>query len=134
MTETGNTREKRLDERFALYLKGSAEVLYRRSMDAVHKDPQPKALKIFKVETVNISESGMMLTFDPELSTGDIIRIYFTDPEAHTELIFEGEIRWMRRNAANLMGRYFAGIAFRNDPGKTARILLEYSRKTPPSP
>jgi hypothetical protein len=129
MSEAINPAEKRVHERFTLKLKGSAEVLYRRRLDQAYQDPKLKGSGIFKVESVNVSSGGLMIIFDSEISAGDVLRIFFTHPEDHSEIQLEGQIQWLRRNAMNHMGRYCAGISFRNIPDKAVESLLEHARR-----
>lgn len=119
--------ERRQKPRYALHLTGTGEVLYRRMPSAPGGAPAPIAPGRFKVETVNVSEGGFMLTFDTDISDGDSLRLFFPLPETDREVRFEGNIQWLRRNAANLMGRYCAGVAFKNTPGEVVQALVDYA-------
>ena len=131
--ESGQT-ERRQHARYALHLVGAAEVLYRRDPGAPPGDPKAGRRSPFKVESVNISTGGCMLTFDTEVSAGDVIRIYFTHPETKSEIEIEAQIQWMRRNATSLMGRYVAGVSFKNIHEEALSGLLDYAVSTSPTP
>ncbi len=113
---------------------GSADVLYRRAPAAARDVPPPLTPGRFKVETINISEGGFMLTFDAELSDGDVLRMVFPVPDADRELRAEGQIQWLRRNATSLMGRWCAGIAFKNTPEADVNALVAYGAEHNPNP
>lgn len=133
MPEIGKTAEKRLQPRYTLHLTGSAEVLYRRTPGAGAGTPEDALGGRFKVETVNVSLGGFMLSFDTEISATDILMLYFNHPETRAEIRIETQIQWMKRNTANIMGRYVAGVASRqhDDPGVVG--LVEYALKQDPA-
>ena len=116
MPEFSKQAERRIQPRYALHLTGSAETLYRRNLDVATGEVKSGASSRFKIETVNISTGGVMITFDMEISPSDVLKMYFSHPETRTELAIEAQIQWMRKNASNLMGRYCAGVSFKRDP------------------
>ena len=132
MPEMGNTAEKRTQPRYALNLTGSAEVLYRRAPASDTPAAGPGATGRFKVETVNISAGGFMLSFDTELTAGDILMLYFDNPETRTDMEVEAQIQWMRKNAASIMGRFVAGVSVRRPDDKGIEELVAYASRQNP--
>jgi len=122
--------ERRLKPRYALQLTGSAQVLYRRAPAAPDAAPDGR----FKVETINISAGGFMLTFDAPVSDGDVLRLVFPVPGGERELRAEGQIQWLRKNATDLLGRYCAGVAFKNTPETDVDALVSYAAEQNPDP
>lgn len=125
--------ERRLKPRYALHLTGQAEVLYRR-LPPPTAGPSPVAPGRFKVESVNVSSGGFMLTFDTDISDGDSLRLFFPLPDTDQDVRFEGNIQWLRRNASNLMGRYCAGVAFKNTSPEVVDTLVAYAARHNPEP
>ena len=135
MPEIDRAAEKRRDARYSLHLVGSAEALYRREIGAGGGgDQKAQRQNLFKVESVNVSRGGFLLTFDMEISAGDVIRLYFVHPVTKSELEMEGQIQWMRRNATPLMGRYVAGFSFRRIDENALSSLLEHAMANSPTP
>jgi c-di-GMP-binding flagellar brake protein YcgR len=119
--------ERRTTVRHSLHIIGTAHVLYRRGIAQRPGDREPVDHKTIRVETVNISGGGLMLTFDAEISSGDVLQMTFNHPETKKELFLEGQIQWMHRNTTNLLGRYCAGVSFRNTPEDNIRSLVDYA-------
>jgi hypothetical protein len=135
MPEAESTNaERRADARYELHVTGTAEPLYRRSRENAFQDPALHGQDRFKVETVNISRGGFMIAFDSEVSDGDVLRLTFRHPEGGTDLRFEGQIQWMRHSAMSSLGRFFAGVAFRDRTGEAIESLVSYAKKTSPTP
>lgn len=130
---SGSGSDRRLKPRYALHLVGQAEVLYRRA-PALGTGPAPLAPGRFRVESVNVSEGGFMLTFDTDISDGDSLRLFFPLPDTDQDVRFEGNIQWLRRNASNLMGRYCAGVAFKNTSREVVETLVAYAARHNPEP
>jgi hypothetical protein len=135
MPDTGPSyAERRLDARYALVLAGTAEPLYRRSMERAREDPSLRGQDRFRVEIVNLSRGGFMLAFDAEVSDGDVLRLAFRHPESHAELGYEVQIQWMRKNTTGLMGRFCAGVAFRDRAAVDVDALVVYAQRMNPTP
>ena len=119
--------ERRTAVRYSLHLIGSGRALYRRGVPGRPGDPEPAGHTALKIETVNVSTGGLMIAFDAEFSSGDVLQIHLPNPEISEELTVEGQIQWMHKNTTNLLGRYCAGISFRNTPERTIRSLVDYA-------
>ncbi|MEK7474972.1 MAG: PilZ domain-containing protein [Candidatus Coatesbacteria bacterium] len=113
---------------------GTAEPLYRRSREQASGDPALRGQDRFRIETLNISRGGFLIAFDSEVSDGDVLRLAFRHPETQAELRFEGQIQWMRHNAMENLGRFLAGVAFRDRTGEDIESLVGYAKKTSPTP
>lgn len=122
-------QDRRTDARFSLHVTGSAVALYRRTPDAGRQDR-------FKAETINVSRGGMMVAFDPDLSIGDVIRVALLHPVTRDELLFEVQIQWLRRNATPLMGKYCAGVSFKQPGDAVIDTLMAHAAavNAPPAP
>jgi len=134
MPEIGGFAERRIAPRYVLTMKGTAEVLYRRSLAAVYGDPSLKGADRFMVETVNISEGGLMVSFTSEISEGDLVRLTFVRPDTRTTIEMEAQIQWMRKNQAPIMGKFLAGLMFRNPPKGMLDDLVSYAISQNPKP
>jgi hypothetical protein len=134
MPETGGFAERRIAPRYVLNMKGTAEVLYRRSLATAYGDPSLKGSDRFMLETINISEGGLMVSFTPEVSEGDIIRLTFVRPDTRTTIEIEAQIQWMRKNQAPIMGKFLAGLMFRNPPKGMLDDLVAYAVSQNPDP
>ncbi len=121
--------ERRTAVRYSLHLVGSARALYRRGIPQRPGDREPQNPAGIKIETVNVSTGGLMITFDAELSSGDVLQVFLPHPEAAKELTAEGQIQWMHKNTTGLLGRYCGGISFRNTPERTVRALVDYAAR-----
>ena len=124
MNDALRPQDRRTDARFSLHAVGTAEALYRRS---VATDPAGKTLERFKTETINVSRGGMMVAFDPDMSLGDVLRVMLRHPKTKDELVFEVQIQWLRKNAVALMGRYCAGVLFKNRDEAVIESLMAYA-------
>lgn len=129
MPEFGQQANRRLQQRYALHLTGSAETLYRRNLDSATGELKAGASSRFRIETVNISTGGLMLTFDLEISPADVLKMYFSHPETKAELAIEAQIQWMHKNATNLMGRFCVGLSFKHHPDEGAESLMTYAMR-----
>ena len=135
MPDTGPSyAERRQDARYSLVLAGTAKPLYRRSLERAHEDPSLRGQDRFRVEIVNVSRGGFMLAFDAEVSDGDVLRLIFRHPESNAELVYEVQIQWMRKNTTGLMGRFCAGVAFRDRTATAVDALVGYARRLNPDP
>ena len=68
-----------------------------------------------------------MLTFDTDFDANDTLRMHFTHPKTGKPLEIEGQLVYVRRNATKLMGKYCAGMAFRNASTSDLAELVEYA-------
>lgn len=129
-------QERRTTERFSLHLTGTGETLYRRTLETAYQDASLRGQERFKTETINVSRGGMMISFDPDMSIGDVLRVTLRHPGTKDELAFELQIQWLRRNAAALMGKYCAGVSFKNPGDAVIETLMAYaaSVNAPPAP
>ena len=126
MVSSTKDEERRTARRYALHLKGTGKVLYRRDIPQ-RPGTTPIDPSNFRVETVNVSTGGFLLAFDAELSSGDCLRMTFLHPETSQELVAEAQIQWMQKNKTGLLGRYCAGVSFRNTPNEVVQSLLYYA-------
>jgi len=126
--------DRRLDARYELHVVGTAEPLYRRSLEKTYQDPSLHGQDRFRVETVNISNGGFMLAFDQEVSDGDVLRLAFRHPETDTELVFEGRIQWMRHAGVASLGRFCAGVAFKDRDEAMIDSLVRFAQRSSPTP
>lgn len=115
-------------------MKGTAEVLYRRSLATAYGDPALKGSDRFMLETVNISEGGLMVSFSAEVSEGDLIRLTFVRPDTRTTIEMEAQIQWLRRNQTAIMGKFLAGLMFRNPPKGMLDEILAFAISQNPDP
>jgi hypothetical protein len=129
MPETGSYAERRVFPRYSLHLKGETEVLYRRAPDALREDPTGGGNHRYPIDLVNISMGGAMLTFEADFVADDTLRMFFRHPTTGKELSFEGHLVYVRRNATKLLGKYCAGMAFRNVSEKEGDLaeIIEYA-------
>ncbi len=123
--------ERRTDARFSLHIVGTAEALYRRAPASTPRGPGH-----FKAETINVSRGGMMLGFDPDMSLGDVLRLHLRHPRTKDEMSFEVQIQWLRKNAITLMGKYSAGVIFKNRDEAAIAALMAHAAAVhaPPVP
>ncbi len=121
--------ERRTAIRLPVHLVGTGEALYRRGIEPRAGSADGVNSSAFKVETVNVSVGGLMLTFDVEISNGDVLKMTFIHPETSEELVAEGQIQWMHRNTTDLMGRYCAGVSFRNTPDSIVSSMMDYANR-----
>ena len=124
MHDESRPAERRQDARYALALTGRGELLYR------HLDHGEN----FEVRCLNISRGGIMVTLDPEARTGDVLRVNLLGPDQVTRYEFECTIQWLRRNTAGVLGRFLAGLAFRQAAPELVQQLLDEARRTSPTP
>ena len=129
-------QDRRTDARFSLHIIGTAEALYRRALAAAYQDASLKGQERFKTETINVSNGGMMLAFDPDMNIGDVLRVMLRHPKTKDELAFEVQIQWLRKNAITLMGKYCAGVSFKNRDEALIESLMSYAASVhaPPAP
>ena len=127
MTETLRPQDRRTDARFSLHAVGTAGALYRRAPLVGAAETPGKAAERFKTETINVSRVGMMVAFDPDMSIGDVLQITLRHPATKDELVFEVQIQWLRKNAMTLMGRYSAGVLFKNRNEAVIESLMAYA-------
>ncbi len=129
-------QERRTDARFSLHIVGTAEALYRRALEATYKDASLRGQDRFKAETINVSRGGLMLGFDPDMSIGDVLKVHLRHPKTKDEMSFEVQIQWLRKNAITLMGKYCAGVAFKNRDEAVVESLMTYAASVhaPPVP
>lgn len=116
--------ERRADARYALHLIGHGAILYRHLPGGDR----------FEVRCLNISRGGLMVTMDPEVRTGDVMRVDLIGPVDHAIISFECSIQWMRRNASGSLGRFYAGLSFRQAPAETVEFLLQHAMQSSPVP
>ena len=134
MPEFGNFADRRAHPRYILSLEGTAEALYRRTLDVAYGDPELKGKSRFKIDVVNISKGGLLLTFDTEISSGDSIQMFFIHPLRKEEIVLEGQVTWMRKNASGIGGRYCGGISFKNTPEEMIDDLVNFAASKHPMP
>lgn len=104
-------------------------MLYRRAPDALREDPTGGGNHRYPIDLVNISMGGAMLTFEADFVADDTLRMFFRHPTTGKELSFEGHLVYVRRNATKLLGKYCAGMAFRNVSEKEGDLaeIIEYA-------
>lgn len=124
MDDPAKPAERRTDARYALQLIGFAEILYRTLPGGDR----------FEVRCLNISRGGLMVTMDPEVRTGDVMRLDLVETAGLSGISFECSIQWMRRNVSGALGRFYAGLAFRQAPAGVVQTLLDHAIKTSPVP
>ena len=129
MNESDLPSNRRHDVRYPLTLAGAATALYRRSPDGSPASPR------FTLETINVSRGGMMVAFDQDVSDGDVLVMHFTGPDTGAGLEVEGRIQWLRRNTTGLLGKFFAGVMFRDRDAEAVRRLVDHAAAhAPPDP
>ena len=124
MEDSVKPSERRASARYALHLIGTGALLHRNLPGSDQ----------FEVRCLNISLGGLMVTMDPDVRYGDVIRVVLIQPADFSTITFECTIQWLRRNTGNVMGRYFAGLSFRQASVDTVQILLDHAMKTSPIP
>lgn len=136
MTTAPSPSDRRTDARFSLHVVGTAEALYRRALQDTYQDASLKGQDRFRTETINVSRGGLMVAFDPDMSVGDVLKVVLRHPRTKDELAFEVQIQWLRRNATALMGRYCAGVLFKNRDETVIESLMAYAASVaaPPAP
>lgn len=134
MPEFGNFAERRAYPRYILSLEGNAEALYRRDLDVAYQDPELKGMRRFRIDVVNVSKGGFLLTYDTEISSGDSIRMFFIHPARKEEIVLEGQVAWMRKNVSGIGGRYCGGISFRNTSEEAIDDLVGFAASRHPTP
>jgi len=102
-------------------------VLFRRAPDASSEDRTGGGNHLYPIDIVNISLGGAMLTFDADFDADDTLRMHFKNPATGRPLEIEGHLVYVRRNATRLMGKYCAGMSFRNSTDKDLAELVEYA-------
>ena len=77
---------------------------------------------------------GAMLTFDSDFDADDTLRMFFKHPATGRTLSFEGHLVYVRRNATKLLGKYCAGMSFKNvtEKDKDLSELIEYAASLGP--
>ncbi len=75
-----------------------------------------------------------MLAFDPEVSGGDVLRLAFSHPETKEALEIEAQIMWLKRNSMPSLGRFLAGVSFRDRSVGDIGKLVEYAIRMAPEP
>jgi len=122
MDDVVKPAERRTDARYAIDLIGFGEMLYRNLPGGDR----------FEVRCLNISRGGLMVTMDPEVRTGDVLRLELVETAGLSRIAFECSIQWMRRNVSAALGRFYAGLAFRQAPADVVQTLLDHAIKTSP--
>jgi len=124
MDDVVKPAERRMDARYALHLIGFGEILYRTLPGGDR----------FEIRCLNISRGGLMVTMDPEVRTGDVLRLDLVETAGLSRISFECSIQWMRRNVSATLGRFYAGLAFRQAPADMVQTLLDHAIKSSPIP
>ncbi len=136
MPEYGNPAERRVHTRYGLHMAGEVEVLYRRDLDRMQDEKDKEYLHSLRVRhpvnMLDISRGGTMITFDAEFSPNDVLQVHFCHPITARPVILEGQLMWMKRNAAGIYGKYCGGLSFRNSSEDEVKTIVEYaaSRQT----
>lgn len=74
-----------------------------------------------------------MISFDAEVTASDVLMLYFNNPETRIDIEIETQIQWMRKNAANIMGRFVAGVSARAANDKGIGELVSYASRQSPA-
>ena len=132
--ETVSGAERRTADRYTVNLDGTAENLYRRSPDAAYHDDRLRGQEHFRVSAINVSTGGLMLAFDTEASTGDVMRLHFRNPATKDEMVYEVQVQWVKRNVVPDLGKFCAGASFRARNENEIATLVDYARENSPDP
>jgi len=133
MPEYGSVVERRAFPRYSLHLTGVAEALFRRQPTALEGEELPDEMGKYPIDIVNMSKGGVQLTFNVAFDAHDVLRMNIIHPETDQPIRLEGELMWVRKNATDLMGKFYAGLAFRDTTQEGVDSLVTYaSRQGPP--
>ena len=127
MSEYGSVAERRIFPRYSLHVGGEAEVLFRRTPVPVEGEDQPGSDGRYPIDIVNISQGGAQLTFGAPFDAHDVVRLFLTHPITGNIILLEGELVWVRKNASHLMGRYYAGLSFRDIHNEGLADMVAYA-------
>ena len=129
MPDYGNYAERRVYPRYSVHLTGECEALFRRAPGAASDSPTGGGNPRYPLSVVNISLGGAMLTFDADFDANDTLRLHFMHPVTGRELSFEGHLVYVRKNATKLLGKYCAGMSFKQMMEKDPDLaeLIEYA-------
>lgn len=127
MPEYGSVVERRSFPRYSLHLAGEAEALFRRPPTHQEGEDEPLPDGRYHIDVVNISQGGLQLIFGVAFDAHDVIRMYFTHPSTGARIVTEGELVWVRKNAMKVLGKYYAGLAFRDTHQEGIKSLVDYA-------
>ena len=127
MSVYGTYAERRVFPRYSLHLTGETEALFRRAPDFFSEASKVIKDHRYQVDIVNLSMGGAMITFEADFDEGDTLRMHIAHPVTGKKLVVEGHLAWVRKNATKLMGKYCAGLSFRNTTDTALAELIEYA-------
>lgn len=86
----------------------------------------PRSGTLFRAQLVNISPDGAQFFSSQNMDKGDKIALELETLEGKKSLTFPGTIVWVRKNAAQYLGRYSYGVRFQEFSEEQKRFIAKH--------